>query len=347
MNWPSAEPSLFGIPLFAPAPIYREIFRNLNAVWADQLQNGPKALRHPSAPLPARGTEHEVLSRDLHQMKFWFDPVASGKRLRELVREAPASEVKQDSYSSVGLLALGDEKALVTPEGRAILWVLERHRADWDREPDRSVPISAEDSFFAVSSVEDLYRSWALGRIRSVAALMEDETSTLRPSAAGLLFFLLLNRHTSPERALRLPQDPQLSETVTSAISGPALAFAREISGSDKASDRGIDLYRGWALGEITRRLGSDLARSDDGIWIKPEAVDSVTGRLVEATTSRSNVDSSAAAKAISAALDAYEASRNKLAALGMANERPSVTNQLRQRFAPGMPSATNPVGDR
>lgn len=326
MTWPSREPSLFGVPMYLSTEDLRVTRTFLRDLWERQLAGlSKKSLAHRS-PLDAVG--HDALTADLREMKHWFDPVASGSRVREIVFSAPTIGSSQPAYSGFALMAVGEGRGLLTLEGRAILWVLDRSAPSWQDSQDSKTLLSSDDCFFAVAAVQSLYGQWARNKLKSASDLMAAETSSLRPSAAGLLFFLLLNRHTAEERGLPLPANQQMSDVVSDAIAGPVLGFSRALSGSQRASARGVDLYRGWALGEIQRRLGSDLRKSESRVWIEEAAIDRAVDRLAEAISGRVK-DSLHLRAVLHETLAEYESSRSRLASAGIANERPSTTARL------------------
>jgi hypothetical protein len=159
--------------------------------------------------------------------------------------------------------------------------------------------------------------------------LLRSETSTLRPAAAGLLLFLLLNRNTSPERALRRPHDARELEIVSDAVHRVAGKYAEALTGR-VSSSRATDLYRGWALGEVKRRLGNGINASfDSGIWLNDDGVREAIERL-RADLRRRRGDAAAQARvAVRAAVDEYARCRTGLAGLGLAHERPASTRAL------------------
>jgi hypothetical protein len=333
MTWPSKEITLFGISTFSTSESYESAGNYLRSIWDQQALTGPLELVKSVNTLVGEEQAHNSLVRELTLMKHWFDPVASGRRARETISNAPVETFKPHPSVAAVTVQLGNDRVLLNLEGRATLWVLERNRPLWQSaDPSADSFLPSEDCFFAIASVEKTYRDWTQQKIQSVSELMQSETSTLRPSAAGLLLFLLLNRHTSKDRGLPLPTSAARSETISDAISGPVLAFAQGISGSSKASDRGVDLYRGWALGEIQRRLGDDLRKEDDLLWIEASALERVIGRLIDAVAGRTTQDGMSAA--LSAAMGAYEESRSRLASIGIAYERPSSTAELFGRMS-------------
>jgi hypothetical protein len=139
-----------------------------------------------------------------------------------------------------------------------------------------------------------------------------------------------VNRNTAEERALRRPREQRDLDQVADAIAAPSLAYAEAIGGR-KTSRSAVDLYRGWALGELRRRLGpgfhSDL---DHGIWLEPDALGGALDRLVADVRRRDARGRARVPAAIDAALAAYDQQRPQLAVLDLAFDRPGDTDRIR-----------------
>ncbi|MCU1396486.1 MAG: hypothetical protein JWM34_4914 [Ilumatobacteraceae bacterium] len=268
------------------------------------------------------------LLAQLRQFRVWFDPTAKGERLRALVGNlSPLPEGIDASAGADAAMAIDGERYLVTPEGYLLVWLW--HRAL--TTPGDPVRPAQSDIDSAQRSLLDTYRVWTRRRLEDVVGLLTSETSTLRPAAAGLLLTLLVNRNTSADRSLRRPRAADQLASVSAAISDTALAYA-EVLGGRRTSPSSVDLYRGWALGELRRRLGTGFHSSlDDGIWLDSTAEQQAIERLVDDVRRRDEKGRSRVKPAISAALAAYETCRPQLAALGLAYERPGNTDRLRR----------------
>ena len=275
---------------------------------------------------------------DLTKLHYWFNPTATGKRLRESL------ELLQPSISplatDLGNLVerIDSERALVAPEGRVAMWLLAaglKHQADPASSPNDTLWLSQRDIHSAWSKLTNIYRRWDRQRLVGVTSLLREETATLRPSVIGLLLVLLINRNTSRERRLPAPTDAQMSADVSRAIAEPALAFVRALSGErdSRADARGLEVYRGWAIGEIARRLGNGFHR-DDGVWIDESAVPVAEDRLIASLVSRPPGQLRYVTTALQELIDSYQQVRPALTALGIAHERPSVTRRLVDRVS-------------
>ena len=318
--------AFFGIKSEMTGPEAEEMRKSLAALWRNQIEALPASHRK-AARLRLDDLSADALESDLDLMKHWFDPIASGKRLREVLSSIPIAPTFEGSLPAPAILIVDSERSLLTPEGRVLLWAIESSTLG---QTYSDVYIAAGTAQMGLTALSSLYREWSRQRIDGVAGLLNGETATLRPTAAGLLLVLLLNRNTSPERRLPAPESPLASDEMSTAIAAPAIAFARELAGSERASERGIDLYRGWGMGEISRRLGSGLHRAADGVWITPEAEPAARRRLIEAMADRPPNVRLRLGKAIDAALAEYERVRPALSGLGLAHERPSNTRKLK-----------------
>lgn len=227
---------------------------------------------------------------------------------------------------------VGKTAVLVTPEGRVALELLDT--AGMVPDSSARVLIDPELAVELMAELMALYKGWSRQRLDGVAGLLSQETATLRPGAAGLLLVLLMNRNTSSERALPRPRDESARRAIESAIGSPAMAWTQEFTGR-RPSGAGLDLYRGWAIGELARRLGPGLHLGFDqpGIFIEPTAVDTAVGRIVTDLQRRSAKARERVPSSWAALLDSYRQQRPVLASLGVAFELPSVTRQLGDRL--------------
>lgn len=328
---------LFGVPSLLSAADAAALASGLGTLRDAQLSTLPPAARR--AP-----TGVGPLAADLALQRYWFDPVAKGERVRDALAALPRVQVRIPHASDETILVVPDglgERAeepgmrmLLSPEGTVVLHCVERalERArQAGTLPGEPVQLDPGDTHEALVTLTSAYRSWTRQRIDQVIALLTTEPSTLRPAAAGLLLVLLLNRNTSRDRALPRPKDRRQLETISDALAGPALAYAHTLTGSDRATATGVDLYRGWALGELTRRLGGALHTGlNEGIYLDPAAENEALGRLADDIARRPEPARARVEAAVDAALAAYAAARPVLAGLALAHDRPSNTQRIR-----------------
>lgn len=329
--WPPGE--------YLPTGPALQLLAELERRWEAQTALLP---RQPDLSVGDEADDTAVRLRDdLTAMAQWFDPTATGSRLRQALESLP-EEPESDCVAPPQLvLPVRSRAALVTPEGRAFLWCLRRaDAAGAFRDADAYVRLDPADSRAATASLVRQYAAWGTRRLVGVAALLADETATLRPTAAGLLLVLLVNRNTAEERSLPRPKDRTRRSAISAAVAAPALAYAHALAARKDAKSSGLDLYQGWALGELARRLGSGLV-TDNGIYIRPEAEDRAIERLVADLARRDNATRSRVPNALDAALDAYENSRPVLHGLGLSHERTEHTRALQARLLrAALPSA-------
>lgn len=309
---------LFGVPVPLERAQARMLSDHLSALLTHQANSANVDIRPPAEVSRCQ------LAVELGKFKTWFDPTAKGGRLRSLLANL---EVLGRGMELPGLVAidLGGGRCLLTPEGYALLWLLARAQAG------DTIVMERSDVDAAKLALLELYRGWSRQRLDDVVGLLASETSTLRPAAAGLLFTLLMNRNTAPGRALTRPRNTEALEQVAGAIASPALAYGSTLGGKTTAR-ASLDLYRGWALGELRRRLGPGFhSNLDDGIWLDEATVEIAERRLVEDVQRRDAKARDRVAGALDAAVAAYERERPKLAALNLAFEQPGNTLRLRR----------------
>lgn len=328
MNGPETDHGRSILEPFMEVGVARNLRTHLGDLWALQASELPHVRRRTlKTDEKARPVDLASLRSELDLMQHWFDPVASGRRIRQLLSLAPSLPAELRQMPQL-IMALPDGRGLMTLEGRSALWLLDSatRRGDLSGPTVTTILLPVSEMDQAERAVVSTYRRWVLARVISVAGLMESETSSFRPTAMGLLLTLLVNRNTTYDRRLPVPDDKQLSAAISAGISGPALAFARTVAGSERASERGLDLYRGWAMGEITRRFGDAVKRTSDGVWIDEDRTEAVLRRLCESISSRDSHFRRRVADGLSLMMETYESNRHLLAALGIAFETPTNT---------------------
>jgi hypothetical protein len=330
------------LPQYVPSRAAAVLLEDLERLWAAQTGTVKAAWSRSVLDTATSGAGDDGLRNDLSTMKAWFEPTATGARIRAAIEALPESDPLPDLGDL--FFAARPDAALVTPEGRAALWLLRRADA---REPfaeaDAYVWTDPAETEVATAALMAQYREWSLHRLRTVTELLADETATLRPSAAGLLLVLLVNRNTARERALPRPKDKARQAAISAAIAAPALAYAHALTGTAKAGGVGLDLYRGWALGELVRRLGGGL-ETGEVIYLRPEAEERAVERLLGDLRRRGPAVRRRFPEALSAALAEYERSRPVLNGLGLAHERPANTSALRAALLAGASAVPDPA---
>ena len=276
------------------------------------------------------------LDEDLRASRSWFDPVAQGQRLRrEISRLDHMPDRLGDPHPTL-TLRLDKRKWLVTPEGRCVLDLL------------KALP--KEQAFYNVTEAQTapyerrlaiLYREWSRHRLNSVVALLAGTTKPLQIPAAGIVVALLVNRSTSPERALvRYTSDPERS-LVDRAFFAPVQAFADVLSPNRRRSTISAQLISGWMLYEARRRIGDALVLTEmrdnenGSVWVHPDSISTVIDTVARdlARGHRSRVTTENLAKAFDHLVSELRRESKALAGFALAHERPRDTQSLRKRF--------------
>lgn len=302
----------------------------LIAIW-NQNSGQIKAERHDRNSL----TDGDTVAGDIDKLHRWFNPTATGKRLRETFSDLQTTPEPMMSLGDL-IEPIDTHHAVVSPEGRIAMWVLAAGTHGRDLKLDATEPLwlSQHQIARAWTLLTGTYREWNRQRLRDVTGLLREETATLRPSVIGLILVLLINRNTSRERRLPASTSRRLSDDITRALAEPALAFVEALSGDrdSRADARGLDVYRGWVIGEIARRLGTGLHR-EDGIWIDESAVAGAEDRLIAALLNRPEEQLPVVVAALDLLLAEYQRVRPQLTTFGIAFERPSVTLRLIEKI--------------
>lgn len=268
------------------------------------------------------------LSRDLGALKRFFDPVASGQRVRRELQKLPAAPASARPLKPPLVLPVQEGKLLVTPEGRVALGLLR------DVLVSEGDPVMVDAAAIADGHVQllRLYRSWCRHRLNQTRDLLTGQAEPLRIPSIGFLLVLLVNQSIGPERALPGKQELEKIRVVEDAVFESAAAFARTLD----VSQRGLrpdheSLYRGWWAGEARRRLSGEL-ELDGGVHIREGGDDEVLSLIARELTRR-DVDRAAVGAAFDALVAELRRRGPELAQFGLAFEHPPDTRRLRERL--------------
>lgn len=274
------------------------------------------------------------LDSDLEICRRWFDPVAQGQRLRRELAQLPLLSEDIADPGKPMTLAIDSRRRLVTPEGRCALSLLRQVVASGT---DVSIPDSLLLPFDR--KLAALYQAWSRHRIQSVIALLAGDTKPLQIPAAGVVIALLVNRCTSPERALARFASGRARDLVDQAFFAPVEAFAKILAPRQRARRSDPRLISGWMLYEARRRLDGYLVMSDaragtDGrVWIRfedePKVISILSRDLVRGHRARATPDHFALA--FDALVESLRESLPQLASYGLVHERPTNTARLRE----------------
>lgn len=268
------------------------------------------------------------LGRDLGALKRFFDPVASGERIRRELRNLPPAPASARSLEPPLALRVDQSKLLVTPEGRVALGLLR------DVLVSEGDPVTIDPAAITYAQVRllEVYRSWCRHRLNQTLDLLSGQAEPLRIPSIGFLLVLLVNQSIGRDRALPDKQELEKVRVVEEAVFESAAAFARTLD----VSQRGLrpdreSLYRGWWAGEARRRL-SGVLELKGGIHIE-EAGDDAVLSLIARELARRAVDRAAVADAFDALVAELRTREPELAQFGLAFEHPPDTRRLRERL--------------
>jgi len=305
-------PDLFGLPLQLSRERALALVGDLETAW--QAQTG-------AYPLDVRA--------DLAKLAPYFDPLAREATLRRRLDDLPPRTVELPPELAVDA---GEGRQIVTAEGRLALELLRQALA----EPSPVCSINEAALADALALLADFYRRLARKRFDKVRALAAGEAAPMLPVAAAFALLLLVNRSTSPERALDQGLgDPSRRAAVDDAFAPALRAFAETLTGEPlKERDSrlgGLSLYQGYALTEARRRLGHRLRVDDGRLWIPEPDADDVLAFLARDLRRRADADRVLAA--FDQLVEHYRATLPRVANLEFAHERPAHTDRLRREF--------------
>lgn len=308
-----AQKSLLDSLRALDADAARELARQLVGIWIATIGSPPGGLED-----------------DLSACRAWFDPVAQGQRLRRELAALPELATNLQGVGDPFILEVGNARALVTPEGRCALEVL--NCADLEAFAVSDAELAQYDRLLA-----EMYRDWSRHRILSVVQLLQGTTKPLQIPAAGVVLALLVNRCTSERRALRRYAATAGREVVDRAFFRAVDAFADGLAPARKQG-RNQHLISGWMLYEAKRRLGDSLivqdARGRDGrVWIREGAEADVLGMVARDLVRghRARATPEQFERAFDALVDALREELPGLAGFGMAHEQPANTERIRR----------------
>ncbi len=186
-----------------------------------------------------------------------------------------------------------------------------------------------------------IYRDWARYRLSQVIALQAGHgTEVLQATSVGLVLALLVNRSTTPGRAInRLPNE-QIDRRVDEALYAGAIAFADAITPGRQRSPREQRLRGGFPLTEARRRLADRLVitKAKRGqtskVYIPEDRQDEVVEFIVrDLARRRDRPEAAILASAFDKLVKAFRTWSAQLASHGMIFEQPADTARLRDQL--------------
>jgi len=282
------------------------------------------------------------LDADLEACRSFFDPVARGHKLRERLTALPPAPADLRGGEAAGTLDepvvidAGAGRLLVGVEGRLLLQLLFEFSDATSR-----VVVPASAVLAAERRALAIYRDWARYRLSQVIALQAGHgTEVLQATSVGLVLALLVNRSTTPGRAInRLPNE-QIDRRVDEALYAGAIAFADAITPGRQRSPREQRLRGGFPLTEARRRLADRLVitKAKRGqtskVYIPEDRQDEVVEFIVrDLARRRDRPEAAILASAFDKLVKAFRTWSAQLASHGMIFEQPADTARLRDQL--------------
>jgi|GEM_PF-1118370 len=283
--------------------------------------------------------EPSDIMNDLRESGVYFNPVASGTRLRkslELVSKEGAASQLYRMLPSIWKLNLPENRVLLTPEGIAGSYALQeaiKHTAN-------STVLPRSHAAPAVSGLLTQYSKWNRHRIGGVVALLEGTDKPMQYQAIGALLLMLINDNVGAHHALvAIKEDgSRRRELIDEAFFTASHAFTLGLAPASKIRSGGRQLIGGWIIGEIKRRLGSNFVSTTEKgsepatVYVKEEGVPAALELIVRdlARGNRKRPSATDLAEAFDRLVEIFLVQRGPLAAFGDLHESPRRTQRLR-----------------
>jgi len=303
--------AVFGMPLVMTPAEHREAVGALERAWCAQF-----------------GRTIGDLDGDLDALRAFFDPVARGLRLRQLLDELPPLNAAP-RLPEVVLMDCGEDRGLVTPEGRAWLEL-----AASPTPSDDLLVIDTRRIEELQEAVLDRYRSWSRHRLSDVIQKRRGSGSPMLPAAVGIALLVLVNGSLDDETALRQPVRGGSDQNVDSVVTTLVGEFADRIdpSGSERRNRAEFGLRTGYALTEARRRLSGLVVDNAGRVYVRRDR-EQETLRFLGRELRRRGLSETQIADAFDALVDDYREALPRLSELGAGFERIGRTDRLRRRL--------------
>jgi hypothetical protein len=276
------------------------------------------------------------LEEDLDEAKRFFDPVATGRRLRGAIDAVGRSDRPIVDLPSELAVRLPGKRWVVTPEGRVLIDLLTSAL----HEPGDNVSIDALEYLAALQTLLLRYRGWNRHRLSQVVDLQAGTDRPLQVGPLGLGLLLIVNRNTSLERALPCGPDDQHRQLIDSSVFRAVRAFEATLTSPlaqskrqrlpEKESIAGggwmpPELYRRFPFAVLEPRKDAPLLYIQDG---QSEALLSALSREL---CKRPDVTREHVGVAFDALVRALRGSGSELALYGYLHERSGDTARVRE----------------
>lgn len=312
MNGSSPPTTLLGLPLVLKRVDADQLVKALSQLWNWQMQR----------PL-------HTLEEDLDALRRYFDPIATGNRLRTLLTNLPSPPSVNARLLREPLIVGGDDLRLITLEGRAAIALLQMLLLS---ASDNVIIIELETGYPFEHSVYERYREWSLHRITNVFHLQTGKAQSLNLPSIGLLLLLLINGSHSPQTAMR-PLLDEREKYVNEAIRAIIAAFCQALDEREHET-RHFVLYSSYTLSEARRRLPTALPLDSAGIYIPSSEKERVLRFIAtELRRPQRSFPTTKVREAYDQLIATYRQELPMLAALNMTFENRLETLQIRQRL--------------
>jgi hypothetical protein len=270
---------------------------------------------------------------DLTRLAKWFHPKLRGQTLRDGIVSLGKLENGAAQLPATILLPCGDDRYLVTPEGRAWLeCVREPRSASGDH-----VVFSAEQAPPLERKLLAHYRAWARHRIDDVIEKLNGAGAPMLPPAAGIVLLLLVNRSLDRQSAIRRVREPTTQSKIDDVVADVLEPFANELAGSSRRGRRRehFSLWSGYPLSEARRRLAGRLVLDGERglVFVDGARENEVVSFVARDIARRRGVTEDRVEAAFGALVEAYRGRLDDLSGLGSGFERVARTDALRDRL--------------
>lgn len=260
------------------------------------------------------------LATDLELLQPWFRPDLTGRIARKRFPSlARLSSVPPPRLSAEAFLVLPGGRGLVTPEGRALLSLLEN-------DDDAITDGQLLDAQVQVTRFYGESYRVRLGQLLS--------GGDVRPNTLAFVVFLLINGSVGGAHAFMVPEDPVQERQLAEAVASVLDAFAEGIGGQPLKERERTRLRGNWALTESAAQLPDLVSHEESGFWILDDAVEEVPERIGTLVARRRDRPSPAEFESALGRMQAtYREVRPALAAQQLAHDRPKRTESEFRRM--------------
>ncbi len=304
------EDGLFGLPRILTPQETASLQRALTTLWTSSYGQPPGSLES-----------------DLQLCRRYFDPVARGARLREVLAALPSSPAVPSSLQcwlvEPLVVRIDHARVLVGPEARLTLELLHA-------SPAEETAFSDADRAEIYRQLALLYRGWSRHRLDQVISLRAGQgREVMQAIAVGFVIALLVNRSNSPQRALHITDADRAEGSVDAAVFAAADAFAQNISGRNERSAAQHRLKGGYGVSEARRRLGELLHDRGGLLYVTPGRANDVVLFLARDLARRNRLNREVLQHGLHDLVETYRRTFAEMALTVRSHERPADTAAL------------------